>query len=92
VTPAELKVATDTGWTLLTGFLVFFMNAGFGLVEADRDNHAGQHDRVGQWQDRELQRVCHARCNTYTVACIPGRAEKLSRVRSGRNRRRIGPI
>src|SRR5438045_3019137 len=34
MTPAELKVATDTGWTLLTGFLVFFMNAGFGLVEA----------------------------------------------------------
>src|SRR3954452_25544948 len=31
---AEIKVAADTGWTLLTGFLVFFMNAGFGLVEA----------------------------------------------------------
>jgi Amt family ammonium transporter len=30
----ELKVAVDTAWTLLTGFLVFFMNAGFGLVEA----------------------------------------------------------
>lgn len=30
----ELRVATDTAWTLLTGFLVFFMNAGFGLVEA----------------------------------------------------------
>ena len=34
MTPAELKIAADTGWTLLTGFLVFFMNAGFGLVEA----------------------------------------------------------
>ena len=29
----DLKVAADTAWTLLTGFLVFFMNAGFGLVE-----------------------------------------------------------
>ena len=29
-----MKVAADTAWTLLTGFLVFFMNAGFGLVEA----------------------------------------------------------
>jgi Amt family ammonium transporter len=34
MTPADIKVAADTGWTLLTGFLVFFMNAGFGLVEA----------------------------------------------------------
>jgi Amt family ammonium transporter len=34
MTAAELKIAVDTGWTLLTGFLVFFMNAGFGLVEA----------------------------------------------------------
>jgi Amt family ammonium transporter len=34
MTPAEIKIAADTGWTLLTGFLVFFMNAGFGLVEA----------------------------------------------------------
>src|SRR5204862_3843001 len=33
VSPEELKVAADTAWTLLTGFLVFFMNAGFGLVE-----------------------------------------------------------
>ena len=32
--PADLKLAADTGWTLLTAFLVFFMNAGFGLVEA----------------------------------------------------------
>src|SRR5258708_38425148 len=30
----EIKVAADTGWTLLTAFLVFFMNAGFGLIEA----------------------------------------------------------
>lgn len=29
-----MRVAADTAWTLLTGFLVFFMNAGFGLVEA----------------------------------------------------------
>jgi len=34
MTPAELKVAADTAWTVLTAFLVFFMNAGFGLVEA----------------------------------------------------------
>jgi Amt family ammonium transporter len=34
MTPAELKIAVDTGWTLLTAFLVFFMNAGFGLIEA----------------------------------------------------------
>src|SRR3954470_13659473 len=34
MTTAELKVAADTAWTMLTGFLVFFMNAGFGLVEA----------------------------------------------------------
>src|SRR3954469_17481150 len=34
MTTDQLKVAADTGWTLLTGFLVFFMNAGFGLVEA----------------------------------------------------------
>jgi Amt family ammonium transporter len=34
MTAGEMKVAADTGWTLLTGFLVFFMNAGFGLVEA----------------------------------------------------------
>jgi Amt family ammonium transporter len=34
MTQDQLKIAADTGWTLLTGFLVFFMNAGFGLVEA----------------------------------------------------------
>src|SRR4051795_4612795 len=32
--PDELKIAADTAWTILTAFLVFFMNAGFGLVEA----------------------------------------------------------
>jgi Amt family ammonium transporter len=32
--PEDLKVAADTGWTILTAFLVFFMNAGFGLIEA----------------------------------------------------------
>jgi Amt family ammonium transporter len=31
---AELKVALDTVWVLFAAFLVFWMNAGFGLVEA----------------------------------------------------------
>jgi len=30
----ELKVIADTVWVLIAGFLVFFMNAGFGCVEA----------------------------------------------------------
>jgi Amt family ammonium transporter len=34
VSPAELKVALDTVWVLVTASLVFFMNAGFGLVES----------------------------------------------------------
>jgi ammonium transporter, Amt family len=34
MTPADLKVALDTAWVLITAFLVFWMNAGFGLVEA----------------------------------------------------------
>lgn len=34
MTNEQIKIAADTGWTLLTGFLVFFMNAGFGLIEA----------------------------------------------------------
>src|SRR5882762_8760396 len=34
MTATEIKIGVDTGWTLLTAFLVFFMNAGFGLVEA----------------------------------------------------------
>jgi ammonium transporter, Amt family len=34
MTPAELKVAVDTVWVMVTAFLVFFMNAGFGLLEA----------------------------------------------------------
>jgi ammonium transporter, Amt family len=33
-TNAELKVAIDTIWVLLTAFLVFFMNAGFCMLEA----------------------------------------------------------
>jgi Amt family ammonium transporter len=33
-TTAELKVMADTVWVLVTGFLVFWMNAGFGCVEA----------------------------------------------------------
>ncbi|MBI4475383.1 MAG: ammonium transporter, partial [Acidobacteria bacterium] len=28
------KVAMDTMWTLITAFLVFFMNLGFALVES----------------------------------------------------------
>lgn len=31
---ADLKVAADTMWVLVTAFLVFWMNAGFGCVEA----------------------------------------------------------
>ena len=34
MTSEQIKIAADTGWVLLTGFLVFFMNAGFGLIEA----------------------------------------------------------
>jgi ammonium transporter, Amt family len=34
MTAESLKVAADTAWVMLTAFLVFFMNAGFGLVEA----------------------------------------------------------
>src|SRR5580765_7739515 len=34
MTPEALKVAADTAWVMSTAFLVFFMNAGFGLVEA----------------------------------------------------------
>jgi Amt family ammonium transporter len=30
----DLRVAADTAWTLITAFLVFFMNLGFGLVES----------------------------------------------------------
>src|SRR3990170_482551 len=32
--PADLKVALDTIWVLVTAFLVFWMNAGFGCVES----------------------------------------------------------
>jgi Amt family ammonium transporter len=31
---AELKVSVDTVWVLVAAFLVFWMNAGFGCVEA----------------------------------------------------------
>lgn len=34
MSPAELKVALDTVWVMLTAALVFFMNAGFGLLES----------------------------------------------------------
>jgi Amt family ammonium transporter len=30
----ETKVALDTLWVLVAGFLVFFMNAGFGMLES----------------------------------------------------------
>jgi Amt family ammonium transporter len=30
---AELKVGMDTMWVMVAGFLVFFMNAGFGMLE-----------------------------------------------------------
>ncbi|MBI4208831.1 MAG: ammonium transporter [Deltaproteobacteria bacterium] len=30
----DLKIAADTVWTLLTAFLVFFMNLGFAMVES----------------------------------------------------------
>ncbi|MBI2815719.1 MAG: ammonium transporter [Acidobacteria bacterium] len=33
-TPADLKVMLDTVWVLMTAFLVFWMNAGFGCVES----------------------------------------------------------
>src|SRR5688572_6465956 len=33
-TTGELKVMADTIWVLVAGFLVFFMNTGFGCVEA----------------------------------------------------------
>jgi Amt family ammonium transporter len=33
-TPGDLKVMIDTVWTLVAGFLVFWMNAGFALVES----------------------------------------------------------
>lgn len=32
--PADLKVMLDTVWVLVTAFLVFWMNAGFGCVES----------------------------------------------------------
>ncbi|MBI1956071.1 MAG: ammonium transporter [Acidobacteria bacterium] len=32
--PADLKVMVDTVWVLVTAFLVFWMNAGFGCVES----------------------------------------------------------
>lgn len=32
--PADLKVMADTIWVLVTAFLVFWMNAGFGFVES----------------------------------------------------------
>src|SRR5688500_3754493 len=31
---AALKVAADTMWVMITAFLVFWMNAGFALVES----------------------------------------------------------
>jgi len=34
MTTSELKVALDTVWVMVTAALVFFMNAGFGLLES----------------------------------------------------------
>ena len=34
MSPEDVKIALDTVWVMIAGFLVFFMNAGFGLVEA----------------------------------------------------------
>jgi len=34
MSPTELKVALDTVWVMVTAALVFFMNAGFGLLES----------------------------------------------------------
>ena len=34
MTTAELKIGADTAWTILTAFLVFFMQAGFMALEA----------------------------------------------------------
>ena len=31
---ADQRIAIDTIWVLVTGFLVFFMNLGFALVES----------------------------------------------------------
>ena len=33
-TTTDLKVMADTVWVLIAGFLVFWMNAGFGFVES----------------------------------------------------------
>ncbi len=34
LTNAEIKIAIDTMWVMSTGFLVFFMNLGFGMLES----------------------------------------------------------
>lgn len=34
ITPDQLKMGLDTVWVLIAAFLVFFMQAGFGMVEA----------------------------------------------------------
>lgn len=34
MTPSELKIALDTVWVMIAGSLIFFMNAGFGLLES----------------------------------------------------------
>ena len=33
-TTTELRLSIDTGWVLITGFLVFFMQCGFAMLEA----------------------------------------------------------
>lgn len=34
MTPEVLSQQINTGWTLIAAFLVFFMQAGFGMLEA----------------------------------------------------------
>jgi hypothetical protein len=41
------------------------------LVEPDGNHHAGQQHRVGERKHRQLQRLCHALPNAYTVVAIP---------------------
>jgi hypothetical protein len=41
------------------------------LVEPDGNHHAGQQHRVGERKHRQLQRLCHAPTNAYTVGVIP---------------------
>jgi hypothetical protein len=50
------------------------------LVESDGNHHAGQHHRVGERKHRQLQRLCHAPVNRYSVAVVPA----FKKIRWGR--------